>query len=478
MGRAAIIDGNMGGGFTQSSWQQWRTKYGGWTIIIVSCLLPVIMWCFEDPGITNRFLTVSLTMAAIGKVTGMVGFVLYAISLVLSLRRAWLEQLFDGLNKVYLAHHITGGISLVFLMFHPLFLAIRFITFEAPESIKAAADSLLPHWFSASDTATSVQDILALDAGIVAFLGMVVLLIVTLYVKLPYHVWLWTHRFLGVAFGLAAVHTIFLNSDVTRMPVLWWYMIAWSLIGMGAYIYRTLIGNVVIRQAPYQVREVVHLGGNTVMIDMVPMGKPIHYKPGQFVFLTFLVTGESGISEREAHPFSIASSPYEPSVRLCVKALGDFTRALDNLPKGSVAQIEGAFGHFSNTNFPGLKQIWVGGGIGVTPFLSMARSLDHTTAGIHFFYSVMKREELFDQALLQDYLPRTLAGQFAYHPYVTSEQSGFLDAQYIAETVGDDLGEYEIFICGPPIMMKTLRAQLRARGVKNSTIHTEEFSML
>ena len=39
------------------------------------------------------------------------------------------------------------------------------------------------------------------------------------------------------------------------------------------------------------------------------------------------------------------------------------------------------------------------------------------------------------------------------------------------------LGDKEIFICGPPVMMKSLRKQIRAKGIKNSSIHSEEFTM-
>jgi predicted ferric reductase len=434
------------------------------------------MWSFEDPGLSNRFLTANITMASIGKVTGIVGFVLYAVSLVLSVRRRWLENFFDGLNRVYIAHHITGALALAFLAFHPMFLALRYVSVQVPESFRLAAQQLLPRWYDVAGSASDAQDALALDAGIVAFIAMVALLVVTLYIKLPYHIWLWTHRVLGPAFVLAALHTLFLTSDVTRMPVLWWSMVVVSIVGTAAYVYRSLMGNIIVRRAAYKVKDVVHLGGNTVMVELTPINTPVKFAPGQFVFVKFMYAEGSGVSS-EVHPFSIASSPYEPGMRLCIKALGDYTKALDKLEPGSIAEIEGAFGHFSYTDFPNKPQVWIGGGIGVTPLLSMARSLTNTSPGVHFFYSVAKPEELFDQALLQDYLPQVLVGKFWYHPFVTSQQPRFLDVSYISQAVGGDLAKYEFFICGPPGMMVALRKQLRAVGVKNSTIHTEEFSM-
>lgn len=119
--------------------------------------------------------------------------------------------------------------------------------------------------------------------------------------------------------------------------------------------------------------------------------------------------------------------------------------------------------------------MWIAGGIGATPFLSMARSFNPNSPQVDMFYSVVKRAELVDQNALKDFLP-THYSQFKYHEYVGEEQQGFLTAKYITEQIGDLKGK-EIFICGPPPMMKGLRAQFKELGIPNRKIHTEEFSM-
>ena len=65
---------------------------------------------------------------------------------------------------------------------------------------------------------------------------------------------------------------------------------------------------------------------------------------------------------------------------------------------------------------------------------------------------------------------------FRYFPYVADEQDGFLSADKVDEMCGGLKGK-EIFICGPPPMMKSLKSQLKAKGVPNSKIHSEEFAM-
>ena len=158
-----------------------------------------------------------------------------------------------------------------------------------------------------------------------------------------------------------------------------------------------------------------------------------------------------------------------------MKALGDFTTSLKHLKPGTIAEIEGAFGRFIPARYGDAPQVWIAGGIGITPFLSVARAFRPESPPVDMFYSVQTREELIDQSALAEFLPEHYE-HFKYHPYVNAEQPGFLSAQYVSENCGGFQGK-EIFICGPPPMMKAMRGQLRQLGVPNHKIHSEEFAM-
>lgn len=455
---------------TDKDYEHWIKTHSGWLLITLFCAIPVLIFLSINPLSTFTDSWYSF-FSNIGKLAGIIGFILYAINMLLSIRKAWLEDLFGGLNRVYIAHHITGGIALAVLMFHPLFLAMRYLQTQTLEFV---AQQLLLRGIDLSATFPEVQEAMTFNAGIIAFWGMVVLLVITFFVKLPYKLWLFTHRFLGVAFLFAGIHVLFIESDVNNNVWLFWYMAFWITVGLAAFTYRTLLGNIFVRRSPYKVDAIKVIAGNTIAVELTPMEKPIDFKPGQFVFVRFLWSGKEGIT-KEAHPFSIASAPAEDNLRLYMKALGDYTTSLKHLKPGTIAEIEGAFGRFSYTNFGDVPQIWIAGGIGVTPFLSMARSITPTSPKIDMFYSVVKKEELVDQAALNEFLPQNYP-DFTYHSFVSEEQKGFLTAQYIKEKVGSLEGK-EIFICGPPPMMKAMRAQLRALGVPNRKIHTEEFAM-
>lgn len=458
---------------TEKDYAHLLQRYGGWVLIALFCVIPVVIFCFIHPP-TQSINSWYNFFANFGRITGIVGFILYAINMLLSVRKGWLEDFFGGLNRVYIAHHITGGIALAVLVFHPLFLAIRYIEAGALTSLKTAAQQLLPSGVDFSALFPVVQEAMAFNAGIIAFWGMVVLLVITFFVKLPYRLWLFTHRFLGVAFLFAGLHILFINSDVKNNTWLFIYMSVWLFVGLAAFTYRTLLGNIFVRRAPYKVESVNVIAGNTVAVEMLPLEKHIDFKPGQFVFARFLWSNGEGVT-KEAHPFSIASAPGEHTLRLYMKALGDYTISLKHLKPGTIAEIEGAFGRFSYTRFGDTPQIWVAGGIGITPFLSMARSLQPDSPPIHLFYSVVKREEMVDLAALSEFLPQHYP-QFVFHPYIAEEKKDFLSVRYIADEVGDLSGK-EIFICGPPPMMKSLKAQFKSQGVSAIRIHSEEFAM-
>jgi predicted ferric reductase len=314
----------------------------------------------------------------------------------------------------------------------------------------------------------------AIFFGSIAFIGLVVLLVLTFYIKLPYRLWLFTHKFLGLAFFIAGLHVLFITSDTSVNGPLKYYILGFTAIGLIAFIYRTLLGNILIRKYPYHVDHVAVVAGNVAQITLSPVKMPMSYKPGQFVFIRFLYSGVNGITT-EWHPFSISSNPKGNHVQLSVKALGDYTSSLVNLKPGAIAEIEGAYGKFSYTNFKNKNQIWIAGGIGISPFLSMAQNLlNDDFYQVDLYYSVKTNSELVDYQKLAE-ISQLSKTHFRLIPYV-SDKHGRLTIDTVEYYSGNLVGK-EIFICGPPGMMKGLRSQLKSKGVPPSVVHTEEFEM-
>ncbi len=449
----------------------WMERFGGWTVIFLCCLLPVLTLIFQDGFWGEGPAGVA---SAIGKLAGIIGFILYAINMVLSVRRRWLERFFTGLNRVYIAHHLTGAIALILLTIHPLFHAIGLISLDALVTLKYAAHTLLPQAVNFDGSFSEVQQQVAINNGFIGYTGLVTLLVLTFFIKLPYRVWLFTHKFLGPAFFFATLHVVFIDSDVARSPFLKGYVIFWAVVGLSAFLYRTIFGSVFVKRYPAQVVAVEKPSEDVIALDLQMIDEQMDFQAGQFVFIRFNWQKKRGVLP-ESHPFSIASAPEEGVVRVISKAIGDHTKAMLAIPEGTIAEIEGAFGRFMYQRFPHTEQIWIAGGIGITPFIGMAKTLTAESPKVHLFYSVVNRSELIGHKTFTEINPK-MGDKFGYTPYVTSETKGFLSADYIAEQAGGLEGK-EIFLCGPPPMMKAIKKQLKAKGVKAINIHSEEFNM-
>jgi predicted ferric reductase len=273
---------------------------------------------------------------------------------------------------------------------------------------------------------------------------------------------------MGVAFTFGTLHVLLVQSDVSVNPYLKYYLLSLSVLGILVYCYRTLFGSALVKRHTFTVLAVEKVGADVWNVRMRNPADKFSYLPGQFVFVSFY---GMGISD-EVHPFSISSSPTDIDLTLTIKSSGDFTKNLGNLRPGNTAKIEGPFGRF----FSGKQknQIWIAGGIGVTPFLSKARSL-HGLQYLVDLYYVVRGEA--DAVYLNDLL--TIAARepnLRVCLYDTTVEKR-ITAEIIRNVSGDVMSK-EIFICGPPPMMKSLRKQFTQLGVHNNQIHSEEFELL
>jgi predicted ferric reductase len=411
-------------------------------------LLPVLLLRMI-PDIAAMTSTAS-TLRLLAIHAGLLGYVSFAVSVVLGARFPFVERMFVSLDRMYRFHRRLAAAVAAFLVAHVLLML-------ASVSVSGeAATTLLtpdPGW--------------RVFAGVIAFVGFCTVIVITVVARLRHEVFLRVHRVFGVVFAIGALHALRVPAFAGQSRWFSGYLAAVTAVGLGAWFYRSGLGRTLVRRYFYEVSDIRLVRPDVTEVTLVPLEDPLQFTPGQLVFIGV----DDDAVTREQHPFSITSAPSERELRLVVKAIGDFTTGLRSVVPGSMVRVEGPYGGFWREGAGEQRQVWIAGGIGVTPFLSIARSLDTDTLDIDFYYCT----EDADAAVFLDEL-YAIADR---HPRlrvipVRADALGFLTAADV-QAVSGDLSKTEIFMCGPPAMIDALTTQFAQLGVTH--VHFEDFRL-
>lgn len=409
-------------------------------IYILMTLLPII-WVWQNFAVWGGYLSIVYSM---GQLCGLVGIVLLSENFILSGRYLWLEKVFGPLDKVYRVHHKLGRWAYGILALHGILFGIFF-------------------WPNLNFLYSSQGVIL----GVVGFFLLTILLAVTIKRVLPYHIWKKSHQFMSLGLLLGGSHAVLAGSTMTASGFLRYYILIWISLGIISAFLRLIKFS--FSRYEYKLTRIDN-HNKWVILQLSPAGKKLMYKSGQFVFATFESAGVSN----ESHPFSLASTGSSKEIMLAIKKLGDFTQQLDRLSKGDRVILEGPFGRFSYSFGLTNKQIWIAGGIGVSPFRGMAEEVarNHNYKVVMFYSVRSTRDALFDQEFKTF---KQTANNFNYQLWI-SQKKGSITADYISSTLGD-LNQWEVFICGPRAMISSLTRQFKELGVAERRIHAEDFGL-
>ncbi len=418
-------------------------------IIIVLSIIPVVIWSFMMP-LSLRFADINSITTSVGQILGLIGMTLFSINLILAGRFKFLDRYFKGLDKVYVNHSKIGSISFSFLLFHPLFLVVKYILI----STSTAALFFVPF----TD--------MPITWGIISLSLMIILISTTFYIKLKYNIWKISHKGMTIAFIFAIIHTLMISSDVSRNHFLAFYILSLAIIGLLVSIRQVFLSNFK-KKLNFRVKNVKQLNQDIVEIEMEPLGKVLSFIPGQFAFFSFISSNVSS----ESHPFSISSSSKDNNLKITVKNLGDYTSLLKNLKEGDSVIVDGPYGNFSYKNILNKNQIWVAGGIGVTPFFSMANDLDDSY-NINFYYTVKDTIEAVYVKEFNEISQKNFNFKFKLW---STKDNGYINGESIVN-LSNGLKDKDIFFCGPPVLMESLKEQFVLLGVDVKKIHYENFN--
>lgn len=399
--------------------------------------------------------------------SGILGIGVMSVAMILAIRPVLFEPYLGGLDKMYRLHKWLGISGLVIAVIHWMWAQVpKWLVgsglIERPVRLRAPEETVAIFKYFQS------QRGLAESMGEWAFYAAVLLIILALVKRFPYRHFFKTHRLLAIVYLFLVFHSMVLMKfgfwGEAIGPVMAVLMIGGSVAALAVLFRR--VGQ--SRQAVGEIEAIAHHKDLQVIeVTIQFKGRWAGHEAGQFAFVTF--------DEKEgAHPFTISSAwNNDGRIAFIIKGLGDYTHTLPTaLKAGDVVKVEGPYGRF---NFGGSKprQIWVGGGIGITPFVARMKALanqpDRTT--IDLFHTTAVLDETAIGKLERD----ALAANVRLHVLLDA-RDGRLSTERICQAV-PQWQSADIWFCGPTGFGQALRKDFIAKGLAPGDFHQELFNI-
>lgn len=430
-----------------------------WLFVALPILLTLSLWY----RIASQSIIPPGYLVAIIQVSGLIALNIFALVLIISSRLPFLTKIFGSYDKVYFWHKFLGIAAFSFASLHFLALDIKYISQDG-------LVGYLQFLFNLNQWQVLV--------GLVAFIGISILILLTYISRLPYHIWKMTHEWMGFFFILGGIHSFLVDSTIKNNPTLFVLLLIISLIGLFSFIYIRFLWRWFPFRYKYQVvNNIARYQINDLILQPINPQNKMQFLPAQFVFASF--EGNQAISN-EPHPYTISSSPLENNIRLSIKDLGDYTSKIKNIQVGTQIILNGPYGNFADSTLITKKPATlIAGGIGITPFLGILRHLAITGSNqnVDLFYLIRNEQEAVYLVELQE-LEKKIGNNIRIIPFYSDVQNrffGFEELKQYLEYIGN-FDTRQFLICGPTPMMDNMIDSLLKLGVKNRQIHIEDFS--
>jgi predicted ferric reductase len=395
---------------------------------------------------------------------GFVGLALMGLEFALCARFKAAAAPF-GMDAVVQFHREISFVALALVLAHPILLFID--DSDALDALKVW-DATAGQRFAVTST--------------VALLALLATSFWRQRIRLSYEVWQILHSILAVVIVVAALlHAILVGNYLNAgwKIGLW---IAYSAALVWLLVWVRLVKPIAKSRKPWRVVRVDPERDSTWTLVVEPEGHPgFTFMPGQYAWITvnrspFTITN---------HPFSFSSSAERASseLRISIKARGDFTQTIRDVPPGARVYIDGPHGVLSCDRYQGPGYVFIGGRVGVTPLLSMLKTLADrgdrrpctlilASADIE---TIAFRED-FDE--LERRLDLNVVHVLRHSPPDWTGESGYVTAETLQRHLRDGYQRYQYFVCGTSEFMNQMEDALVAVGVPFVNVHTERFDMV
>jgi len=388
------------------------------------------------------------TLASLSLSAGVTAFTLMGADAVLGGRWHFIETLFGGLDRVYLAHKWLGVWALGFASLHLAFKA-------GMQGWDAAAIVALPAFY-----ARLVRQL--------SFVALMLIVMLALNRMIPYSTWRWWHKLSGPLFVVVVLHWLSIKSPIALEDPAGVWLAVIAALGIAAAAYKLLLFPSLSNHAEYEVEQVL-AGGTAVHLDLAPVTRCIPFTPGQFAFISIKHEGL-----REPHPFTIATgSDPKGHVHFVIRSLGDYTqRLVQRARAGMRVEVYAPWGRFKRPQ-AAKREIWIGGGVGISPFIAWLS--DRAATGfeqVTLFYFFSPGRDFPTIDVLSE-----MAGERGVElvPVSAGPASPEFTARFDAIVRDAGADAVQISFCGPKGLLQFIRSRMKELGIPASNLRHEYF---
>ncbi|MBG0784172.1 MAG: ferric reductase-like transmembrane domain-containing protein [Anaerolineaceae bacterium] len=320
-------------------------------------------------------------------------------------------------------------------------------------------------------------------AGVISVLAMLVLVVTSVWraaMKLKYDAWRWVHDGLAfLAIGMALYHMFKVNHymSLPYQKALW---LTLTGLWLAIILYIRLVRPLIMLRRPYKVVRVQEERGQSWSLYLEPDGhRGMRFEAGQFAWIT---TESPFIFRENPFSFSISSESKDNMIGFTIKELGDFTSTIKKLAPGDTVYVDGPYGNFSMDEHHCEDIIYIAGGIGSAPVMSMLRTFVDRGCTKHFafFYgnptwdSIIYREELSE---IVGKIDLNLVHVLENPPEDWQGEKGYINVDVLKRHLPENYKECTFFLCGPLPMIEAVERSLHTLEVPLRHIHSEQYEM-
>lgn len=434
-------------------------------LLLAAGALPVLaMWWLDTAAGTLRGTGDYLTAA--GRVSGMLGAYLLLVLVALMARVPLVERRV-GSDVAARYHRALGEYTVILLAAHAVLIVVGY--------------AMQAHTGPIAETVTveiSYADVLMATAALGLLIMVGVMSARAVRRRLTYESWHFAHLYVYLAMALAFSHEFAVGADFSnslRNRVLW--SAAHILVFGALVLFRVIVPLWRSLRHSLVVADVVPEGPGVVSVYMTGRGLDrLGAEAGQFLRWRFLTRRMWW----ESHPYSLSAAPTDSTIRITVKALGDGSRRLRRLRRGTRVWFEGPYGAFtagrSRTGRGHRRALLIAGGVGITPIRALYETLPGSGADVILLYRAMRNTDLV-------FWPELTAiarhRGFGLYPVIGDHRTGGrdpFDGTAMLRLV-PDMVRRDVYLCGPPGLVDATTRQLRQVGVPRRRIHVEAFDL-